>query len=222
MNFLCTCCKRRIAAEQKPRLIESAGIHETAYHMEWAVFDDAEMGRPIEQRKWSDRNIQPQVGDRRILRVKAPFDEETGGVFTNLYEPWQMFYNGWESAESPADIQKACAVLCRFDRVLRADDFTAFIEVTVLHTVPLVRLYEVIPETVTERRFFEDFGCGDGEDIRVEYADEHLLYRTWSAQGDVGDAQLIYTDDSRRRHVLLEGWFGTHTDSYDIGNEVNK
>lgn len=101
MNFLCRCCKKRIVREtEKPQLNKIAGEHQTAYHMEWAVFDGEEMSRPIEERKWSERNIQPKAGDKRILRVKSPFDEEPGDVFTTLYEPWQMFYNGWDSAES--------------------------------------------------------------------------------------------------------------------------
>ncbi|MBR1863277.1 MAG: hypothetical protein IJ806_04240 [Ruminococcus sp.] len=154
MNFLCTCCKQRITkGERVSRLVESAGVHNYAYHMEWAVFDEEEISRPITERKWSDRNIQPIVGDKRILRVKRPFDEDLGGVFTNIYEPWQMFYNGWDSAESPEDIQKTCAVLCRFDEVLWADEFSAYIVVTVLHTLPLCRLHQVFPETVTDRNF---------------------------------------------------------------------
>ena len=220
MNFLCRCCKQRIAREiEKPQLNRTAGAHQTAYHMEWAVFDDEEMSRPIEERKWSDRNIQPKAGDKRILRVKAPFDEEPGDVFTTLYEPWQMFYNGWESAESPEDIGKACAVLCRFEDVLWADDFTAFITVGVLNVLPVIRFPQVFPETVTDRRFFEDFGFDD--EIWTEYEDEHLLYRTWSAQGDVGDAQLIYTDDSGKRHELLHGYSGRHGDTFELGNDVN-
>ena len=39
MNFLCKCCKSRVTEDKRPEYIESAGIHEKAYHMEWAVFD---------------------------------------------------------------------------------------------------------------------------------------------------------------------------------------
>ena len=221
MNFLCTCCKQRITkGERVSRLVESAGVHNYAYHMEWAVFDEEEISRPITERKWSDRNIQPIVGDKRILRVKRPFDEDLGGVFTNIYEPWQMFYNGWDSAESPEDIQKVCAVLCRFDEVLWADEFSAYIVVTVLHTLPLCRLHQVFPETVTDRKFFEEFGFGD--DVWTEYEDEHLLYRTWSAQGDIGDVLLIYKDNSGKRHEILSGYIDGHNcESYVLGNDVN-
>ena len=59
----------------------------------------------------------PIVGERRIIKVTAPFDEEIGDTFTTVFEPWQMFLNGWDSAESPEDICKACAVLCRFEEV---------------------------------------------------------------------------------------------------------
>ena len=166
-----------------------------------------------------ERNIQPKVGDKRILRVKAPFDEERGSVFTNIYEPWQMFYNGWENAESPADIGKACAVLCRFGEVLWADDFSAFIIVEILNILPLFEIPKLVPETVTDRRFFEDFGFGDA--CWTEYEDDHWLYRTWSAQGDVGDGQLIYTDDSGKRHEIMNAYFSFHEASYILGNDVN-
>ena len=110
-------------------------------------------------------------------------------------------------------------MLCRFCDVLWADDFTAFITVEVLNVLPVSRFPEVFPETVTDRRFFEDFGFGD---VSTEYEDAHLLYRTWSAQGDCGDAQLIYTDDTGRRHVIMNGYFGTHCDEYTFGNDVNQ
>ncbi len=222
MNFLCSCCQQRITTDHQYRsLVESAGVQTQAYHMEWAVFDEDELSKPISERKWSDRNVQPTVGAQRILRVKKPFDEEPGAVFTNLYEPWQMFYNGWDSVASPEDIRKACAVLCRFDEVLWADGYSAFILVSVLHTVPLCRLHEVFPETVTERRFFEDFGFDDETD--TEYEDAHLLYREYSTgQGYFGDVQLIYTDDAGRRHELLYGSCSAHRGaSYSLGNEVN-
>lgn len=121
MDFICRCCKKRITRTDPHRLIEKADLHEDAYHFEWALFDEEEMSKPINERVWSERNIQPLVGDKRILRVKAPFDEKPGDTFTNFYEPWQMFYNGWDNAEKPEDIYKACGVLCRFDEVLWAE-----------------------------------------------------------------------------------------------------
>ena len=205
--------------ERHRHLLEGARVHDSAYHMEWPVFDEEELAKPISARNWSDRNLQPAAGEVRILRVKQPFDENPGEVFTNIYEPWQMFYNGWNSAESPEDIQRACAVLCRFEDVLWADDYSAYITVQILRTVPLCSLHALIPETVTDRKFFEDFGWGEAE---TEYEDAHLLYRSWSAQGDLGDAQLIYTDDSGRRHEIMCSCYSGHNgESCVLGNEVN-
>ena len=220
MNFLCKCCKSRVTESKRPEYIESAAIHQRAYHMEWAVFDEEENSKPINEREWSDRNIAPRVGDKRILRVKIPFDEEIGAVFTNVYEPWQMFLNGWDSATSPDDISKASAVLCRFEEVLWSDEFSAFISVEILSVMPLCQLYKYIPQIVTNNRFFEEFGSH--EEVWTDYKDEHLLYRSWSAQGDVGETQLIYTDDNGKRHEVMTSWFGMHDDFYYFGNRVNE
>ncbi len=221
MNFLCSCCKRRITSDkQKRHLIEGAGIHNIGYRLAWMECAKEELCLPPDKRKWVHTDQVPMIGERRILKVTAPFDEDIGDTFTTVFEPWQMFLNGWDSAESPEDIGKACAVLCRFDEVLCADDHSAVISVTVMNTIPLDQLYKVIPETVTEDRFFEGFG--GGQEVRTEYEDEHLLYRTWTAQGDVSQIQLIYTDEKGKRHEVLTSWSAMHDDFYYFGNIINK
>ena len=47
MNFLCKCCKSRVTESKRPEYIESAAIHQRAYHMEWAVFDEKENSKPM-------------------------------------------------------------------------------------------------------------------------------------------------------------------------------
>jgi len=220
VNFLCSCCKSRITNDdQKRHLIEGAGIHNIGYHLAWVECSKEELSLPLNKRQWIHTNQVPIIGEKRILKVTAPFDEEVGDTFTTIFEPWQMFLNGWESAESPDDIGKACAVLCRFDEVLCLDDFSAIISVEVLKTIPLDQLYKVIPETVTDDRFFEEFG--GGQEVWTEYEDKHLLYRTWTAQGDVSQMQLIYTDDRGIRHEVLTSWYAMHEDFYYFGNRVN-
>ena len=179
-----------------------------------------ELSLPVDKRQWLHTNKVPVVGERRILKVTAPFDEEIDDTFTTIFEPWQMFLNGWEYAENPDDIGKACAVLCRFAEVLCMDDFSAIISVEVLKTIPLDQLYKVIPETVTNERFFEEFGSD--QEVWTEYEDKHLLYRTWNAQGDVSQMQLIYTDDNGIRHEVLTSWYAMHEDFYYFRNIINK
>ena len=222
MNFLCSCCKQRVTKDErkeKPKMIAGAGIHDIGYHLAWMECRPEELSLPAGERQWLHTNQVPVIGENRILKVTQPFDEETGDTFTTVFEPWQMFLNGWDSAESPEDIGKACAVLCRFDEVLWADDFSAYISVKVLNTVPLDLLHTVIPETVTDIRFYEDFGSH--EEVWTEYEDPHRLYRCWSAQGDVSQVQLICTDDHGIRHEVLTSWFAMHQDFYYFGNAVN-
>ena len=116
VNFLCSCCKRRITNDnQKRHLIEGAGIHNIGYHLAWMECAKEELSLPVNKRQWLHTDQIPLVGEKRILKVTAPFDEEIGDTFTTIFEPWQMFLNGWDCAESPGDIGKACAVLCRFE-----------------------------------------------------------------------------------------------------------
>ena len=221
MNFLCSCCKRRIKNDgQKHHLIEGAGIHDIGYNLAWVECAKEELSLPPDKRKWVHTDHTPIIGERRILKVTAPFDEQVGDTFTTVFEPWQMYLNGRDSAQSPEDIGKACAVLCRFEEVLCLDDFSAVISVTVLKTIPLDQLYKVIPETVTDDRFLEEFG--DGQKVHTEYEDKHLLYRTWTAQGDVSQRQFIYTDDNGTRHEVLTSRYEMHDDYYYFGNRINK
>ena len=222
MNFLCRCCKSRITkGNRTPQMIESAGIHDVGYRVEWMEEPEGNaQSVPVHERQWIYSNQQPVIGEDRILKVEKPFDENIGDEFTTIFEPFEMFMNGWDCAESPEDIDKVCAVRCRFDEVLRADDFSAFITVRVLNVVPLHRLYEVIPETVTDYPFFEDFGIC--EKVWTEYEDEHRLYREWNAQGDVGQEQLICTDDNGIRHEVLTSEWDMHDDFYYFHNLVNK
>ncbi len=223
MNFLCICCKQRVAKDEKsrkPQLIEGAGIHDIGYILEWVEFKDEESALPINERQWLYTNQQPVIGDKRILRVKEPFDEEIGELFTTVFEPWQMYLNGWEYAESPEDISKACAVCCRFDEVLWADDFSAFIVVEIMNVIPLDKLYQVIPEHVTDQNFKDEFSKHD--DVWVEYEDEHRLYRSWNEQGDIGQVQLIITDEGGICHEVMTSWYGIHDNLYYFGNAVYK
>ena len=59
-----------------------------------------ELCLPPDKRKWVHTDRVPVVGERRILKVTAPFDEDIGDTFTTVFEPWQMFLNGWDSAKN--------------------------------------------------------------------------------------------------------------------------
>ena len=234
MNFLCPRCKKRVTKEEylRRKLIKGSGIHDTGYRMEWVdQLDQEKLTLPVYERKWwTCSSQQPVAGERRILRVTEPFDENIGDEFTACFEPWNLLSNGWECAESPEEISKTCARRCRFAQVLRSDDFSAFIIVKVLKVVPLYRLYEVIPESVTEYRFFEEFGKEYGDDqakyVNTEYEDRHWLYRDWSDPGGyLYRMQLIYTDDQGIHHEVVTSWSDMchHNDNlYFFGNMVNK
>ena len=142
MNFLCRCCKQRIVKKERPVFIGSAGLHETAYHMEWIRFTEDDTELSAAERKWEFINDTPKVGETHVLRIERPFDEEIGGQFTNIFEPWQMSVDGWEYADSPEDIYKAAAVLCRFVDVIWADDYSGYIHVEIVNVVLLSDLYK--------------------------------------------------------------------------------
>ena len=87
--------------------------------------------------------------------------------------------------------------------------------------MPLYELYKYIPETVSADRFFEEFGSHE-EEVWTEFENEHLLYRSWSAQGDVAETQLIYTEDNGKRHEVMTSWYGMHDNFYYFCNIVNE
>ncbi|MBR3327556.1 MAG: hypothetical protein IKG22_09585 [Atopobiaceae bacterium] len=235
MNFLCPHCKKRITKEEysPPKLIEDAGIHDIGFRTEWVEeLDVTQLTLPAHKRKrqwWVCSDQRPVTGERRTLRVEMPFDANVGDEFTTLFEPADMYYNGWEFA-NPEEASRACAVRCCFDGILWSDDFSAFIIVKVLKVVPLERLYAKIPKTVTDYRFFEEFCCEYGPDsakyISTEYEDDHWLYRDWADSGGyMYHMQLIYSDDQGIRHEVLTCWSaGCHANEnlYHFGNMVNK
>ncbi len=221
MNFICRCCKSRVVKNNfndRFAFVPEAGLHRTAYHMEWVRFREGDES-PIAEREWEYFDDTPEVGKTCIMRVQKPFDEELGGIFTNIFEPEMMAVNGWSDAEHPEDIHKAAAVLCRFVEVLWSDDFTAFIQVEVLNVVLLADLHRVFPVTVSDRPV-ELFG--DAEEVWTEYEDEHWLLRDWNAQGDVGEQQYLYTDDEGVAHEVLTSWFDFHDDTYTLSNVVSR
>ena len=221
MNFLCSCCKQRITKNQTriPTLIESAGIHDIGYRLEWMECEKEDLFLPVNERKWGYSDQIPVIGEKRILKITKPFDEEVGDLFTALFEPWNLFDRDWDLV-GPEEIDKACAVLCRFDEVLWSDDFSAFIVVKVMNTVRLDLLHTLIPAEVTDYRFYEEFGRY--EEVWTEYEDARWLCREWSGGGgDIGEEQWIYTDDRGIRHEVLTGWYDFHEDFYSFRNVVN-
>ncbi|HQM01788.1 MAG TPA: hypothetical protein PLH98_14745 [Ruminococcus flavefaciens] len=219
LNFLCRCCKRRIIKKKNPEFIESAGLHETAYKMEWIKFKEDNSELPVTEREWENINDIPEVGETHILKIGEPFDEEIGAIFTNLFEPWQMAVNGWDCAESQEDIYKAAAVLCRFVDVIWSDDFSAYIHVEVVNVVLLSDLHKVLPVNLCDRpvELFDD-----SEDVWTEYEDEHWLNRNWTGQGDVGSEQLLYTDENGVNHEVMTSWYDFHDNTYTLSNNVSK
>ncbi len=219
LNFLCRCCKRRIVKDKRPIFIESAGLHEKAYQMEWMRIRAKAEDYPGFGDDWEYVNETPKVGEIYELYVEKPFDEEIGGTFTNLFEPREMAVNGWGYAEKPEDIYKAAAVLCRFVDVIQADEYSGYIHVEVLNVVPLSELYKVIPEQQSDIpvEVFDDI-----EDVWTEYEDEHWLCRDWNGQGDVGAGQWLYTDEKGISHEVMTNWWDFDDNTYTLSNIVSK
>ena len=219
MNFMCSCCKQRVAKNKPAEFLNKVGLHTTAYHMDWVVFEKADAALPFTERRWVNLDDPPSEGEMYTMKVRHPFDEEICGIFTAIFEPAMMFINGWDCAEHPEDIGKAAAVLCQFTEVLWADEYSAFIKVRVRNVVPLADLCRVLPvkesDTPVER-------FGECSEVWTEYEDEHWLSRNWNGQGDVGEQQYLYRDDEGKVHEVMTSWFDFHDDTYYLHNNVNK
>lgn len=203
MNFKCRCCKQIV--DEKPHFI--AGLSEYAYNAEW--LEVGEPVPPLEERFWSHANTPPKAGERRIIKVGyyTPFDSEIGDSFNVLFSPANSALNGWD--EAPEELERSAIVSCVFEKIISADEYQAFIEISVNRVIPLTELCERYPCSKAESLFAGGFG----ELLKQEFTWRDWGYYSFDAQGDCGDWRLIFTDVKGTRHLILQcdwGWHGGH------------
>lgn len=162
--------------------------------MEWSDFTDSVPN--LYDRIWERSSSTPVVGEKRLVKVRFPFSYRLDDSFNVLFQPALTALDGWETAE---DISASAIVTCRFHRVLSHDEHFAWIEVEAVRVLTLDKLALTCP--VVTGKF----------DMSNTYTDIERLgnwtFCSWSAQGDVGEWELFYTDSSGSiRSVLFSKW----------------
>ena len=104
---------------------------------------------------------------------------------------------------------------------MHLDEKEVFIKVEVLNVVPINQLHKVIPETISEtplideNDWYKDWGTYDIGDS------EHLIERSWTADGYLGDVQYIYKDKNGIYHDIMHFWWDSDDEYFYICNVVD-
>ena len=220
LKFRCSCCN---SYHDLNRTVPTGFSGWSYPDMEWSDFTDDVP--PLSQERWRitdevkkiGSDNMPKVGEIRTVRVKLPFEEETGNEFYMDYMPVSAYLDSFETADQ---FEGSAVVKCRFKEIIAADDYNAWIKVEVLEVIGFKQLTEVLPAYRTEHPL-EDYGtmctCAD---IDAEDAQWQLI--SWNAQGDIYEGKVIYTDEGGIRHIVwlnIEDFF-THI-SY-FGNIIRE
>lgn len=208
--------KEKVKMEERIKL-KSRGfnyypeIKETPYgfagwaysEMEWSDFETKVP--PLEEQHWPRSERIPVVGESRIVLVTSPFDEKCGNTFYIEFVPPLALFNGYESAE---ELRDSAIVQCKFERILSADEYCAWIEVKILKVILLSELPEIYPPSQTNCEI-EEFDGIRSKDIYIDFMDDTWKIMSWSGQGDLGEYKTFYTDTNGVRHLVrLDYWVG--------------
>lgn len=181
--------------------------------VEWSDFEDDVPA--LNERHWQRSSVTPFQSQRRLLFVQKPFDEAIGSTFWVKFEPALLALNGWDDVLD-TEIQKCAMVRCRFERILSADTECAWIEVSILQVVPLHELYRHYSERIVTHPL--DLFHGFEKETETIFRNEQWHIVGWSAQGDCGQTNWIFTDDSGTPHLVLALSFGYEEEVLHMGN----
>lgn len=209
MVFRCTCCNELVC--EKPQLLN--GFSELVYDgFEW--LETGESVPTLDEKIWTRSESVPKVGEKRFLKVSAPFNQDIGDSFNMLFSPALSALNGWE--DYPEELFDSAVVVCKFEGIVQSDEYRAWIEVSVEGVIPIEDLHKHYPLVeMTDT-------VGYGFDLTLDFRHERWEFYSYSAQGDFGEWQLVYVDDNGLRHIVLIGEYSMHKDFVCCGNVIRK
>lgn len=209
MVFKCTCCNEFV--DEKPQLIN--GFYELAYDdFEWLELGESVPS--LDEKIWTRADKMPAIGEKRFLKISAPFNRNIEERFNVLFSPGLSALNGWE--EYPEELFNSAVVGCTFERIVQADEYRAWIEVAIERVIPFEELYKHYSCVKTT----DEIGYGFELDLDFRY--KCWEYYSYSAQGDFGEWRLVYVDGDGVRHIVLIGEYSMHKDFVCCGNVINK
>ena len=175
--------------------------------MEWSDFID---DHPyLNEQIWPRSETPPCIGEKRIVKVSFPFCFRIGDEFNVLFQPALSFFNGWD--EHPDEIESSAIVSCRFLSVLDSNENEAWIEIAILSVIMLTDLLDVCPEYPIPSVFSFD-------GYNYVFKSNCWTFCSWSAEGDIGEWTLLYTDKNGTLHELLSAHSEFHHSHIYYGN----
>lgn len=209
MVFRCTACNEFVS--ESPQLIN--GFCELAYdEFEW--LEVGEGIPPIDENIWTRAENIPSIGEKRFLKISAPFNQNIGDCFNVLFSPGLSALNGWD--EYPEELFNSAVAICTFERIIQADEYRAWIEVTIEDVIPLENLHKRYPCVETTDII------GYGFELELDFCYKCWEFYSYSAQGDFGEWQLVYVDSDGLRHIVLISEYSMHKDFVCCGNVICK
>lgn len=213
IKFKCKACNEYVEMQKNV----PNGFSDWAYSvMEWSDFNEKEVP-PLSEKHWSRSDNTPKIGEVRIIKVTKPFSEEVGNEFYMEFVPALVYFNGYDCSEQ---ITSSAIVKCRFEKILLADEYSAWISVKVLQSFLLPELSEMYLPWLTDGEL-EDY-AGICKCNEVEFADVSWEIKYWTGQGDIGESKLIYIDEKDIRHLVLMSYYNFHDEISYFGNIVQK
>lgn len=210
IKFRCKCCNDYHAMKTElPNSFSGWSYSD----MEWSDFEKEVP--PLSEEHWTRSDRIPKIGEFRIIKVRIPFDEKIGNEFYMEFMPASAFFNGYDNAEQ---IRDSAIVQCKFEKIIMADEYSAWVKIKILKVVFLSELLEICPPCLTDCELEEYAGVSKCVDI--EFMDDSWEITSWTAQGDTGESKIIYMDEDGIRHLVLMHYYDFFSNVTYFGNIV--
>ncbi len=224
LRFKCEVCGEIVEMKKIAKSPYCDWAYDTC--VEWSDFntDVPELSK----KQWERSSETPVAGEKRIVLVQKPFDEKIGNEFWVKFEPAMLFFNGWEP-DLENEILKCAMVRCRFDKIIIADQYSAWIVVHIVKAIPINKLFEHYTEVASEDPLDSFFGqiisasnVTSSCQMYLEFQNKNWKVISWTAQGDVGEVKWIYIDESGKRHLVMGLDYGFDEEVLYLGNVVEE
>lgn len=210
IKFRCKCCNDY--HEMKKKIPN--GFSAWSYSdMEWSDFEKEVP--PLSEEHWTRSDRIPKVGEFRIVKVKIPFYEKIRNEFYMEFMPASAFFNGYDNADQ---IRDSAIVQCKFEKIILADEYSAWIKIKVLKVILLSELLEIYPPCLADCELEEYAGVSRCVDI--DFMDASWEVTSWTAQGDTGESKIIYMGEDGIRHLVLMHYYDYFSNITYFGNSV--
>lgn len=156
----------------------------------------------LNENNWWHRSEKlPQIGEKRAVYVRHPFNENGDKCFWTLYFPVNSSINGWE--EHPEEIDQSAFIKCKLNKIISSNESSAWVQVEIKDRILLsdaVNRVPVLNETdpiINNTYQFDNF--------EVKNFGEWMYY-SGSAQGDLGNWMLLRIIDTQPRLIAFGEW----------------